>query len=63
MPVRQPLAGPGGAALHALTQMAFPLLLALFVVAFLVVQSRIDRNDPKLAGAPVDDDDQFLSFT
>ena len=32
---------------------AFPLLLLLLVVLFLAVQDRIDRNDPKLADAPV----------
>jgi hypothetical protein len=32
---------------------AFPLLLLLLVLAFLIVQDRIDRRDPKLALAPV----------
>jgi hypothetical protein len=30
----------------------FPLSLILLVVAFLAVQNRIDRGDPKLALAP-----------
>jgi hypothetical protein len=32
---------------------AFPIILVLIVVLFLAVQDRIDRNDPKLALAPV----------
>ncbi len=32
---------------------AFPAILVLIVVIFLVIQDRIDRNDPKLAHAPV----------
>jgi hypothetical protein len=31
----------------------FPLSLILIVAGFLVVQGRLDRNDPKLALAPV----------
>jgi hypothetical protein len=36
-----------------LKQTAFPLALLLIVLAFLGVQNRIDRRDPKLALAPV----------
>ena len=32
---------------------AFPAILALIVLFFLTIQDRIDRNDPKLALAPV----------
>ncbi|HSH62448.1 MAG TPA: Ig-like domain-containing protein, partial [Acidimicrobiales bacterium] len=32
---------------------AFPIILVLIVVMFLAIQDRIDRNDPKLAHAPV----------
>lgn len=32
---------------------AFPLLLVILVVLFLIIQNRIDRRDPKLAQAPV----------
>ena len=41
---------------------AFPLLLLLLVLVFLIVQDRIDRRDPKLALAPVypDPDLPFL---
>lgn len=31
----------------------FPLLLLLLVIAFLIIQDRIDRSDPKLSLAPV----------
>jgi hypothetical protein len=32
---------------------AFPVALLLVVAAFMALQNRIDRNDPKLALAPV----------
>ena len=41
--------------------LAFPLVLILLVVAFLLAQDRIDRKDPKLALAPVDAD--HLTFS
>ena len=41
------------AATVAAPQTAFPMALLLMVVAFLAIQNRIDRNDPKLALAPV----------
>jgi len=41
--------------------LAFPLMLILLVIAFLVAQDRIDRKDPKLALAPVDAD--HLTFS
>ena len=44
-------------------QVAFPLALILLVAAFLVVQGRVDRSDPKLALAPVDIDQDYLSFS
>jgi hypothetical protein len=43
----------GGAAAEAARQVAFPLALALLVAAFLMVQNRLDRRDPKLAEAPI----------
>ena len=43
----------GGAAAEAAKQVAFPLALALVVIAFLMVQNRLDRRDPKLASAPM----------
>jgi hypothetical protein len=39
---------------------AFPLFLALIVAVFLIVQDRIDRADPKLAGAARTKD--YLTF-
>lgn len=48
-----------GAAVQALT---FPLGLALAVVAYLMVQGRIDAKDPKLALAAVDAEEEYLSF-
>ncbi|HYI46553.1 MAG TPA: hypothetical protein VE174_13940 [Actinomycetota bacterium] len=43
-------------------EVAFPLFLLLMVAAFLAIQSRWDKRDPKLALAPLDLDDQYLSF-
>jgi hypothetical protein len=31
----------------------FPLFLFLIAAMFLLIQDRIDRNDPKLAAAPI----------
>ena len=53
---RRPLESFGRAALDAVKKFAFPLLMTLAVGAFLLVQSRIDKRDPKLAFAPVDYD-------
>jgi len=41
---------------NAVKALAFPLALALAVAAFLLVQSRLDRREPKLALAPVGPD-------
>jgi hypothetical protein len=38
---------------ETLRQPAFPLVLVLIFVAFWLIQNRIDRNDPKLALAPM----------
>ena len=46
--------------LDAVKKFAFPLLMTLVVGAFLLIQSRIDRRDPKLALAPLDHD--MLAF-
>ncbi|MFN2526610.1 MAG: Calx-beta domain-containing protein, partial [Actinomycetota bacterium] len=40
--------------------LTFPLFLVILVILFLLVQSRIDRDDPKLAHAPTHND--FLEF-
>lgn len=34
-------------------KVAFPMVLVVIVLVFLAVQDRIDRNDPKLAAAPL----------
>ncbi|MGH2749108.1 MAG: hypothetical protein ACRDKB_14470 [Actinomycetota bacterium] len=50
------------AALDAAKKVAFPLALALIAGAFIVLQGRIDRRDPKLAAAPIEIDEQLLRF-
>jgi hypothetical protein len=50
------------AALEAGEKLAFPLALGLMVVAFLMVQGRIDRKDAKLVLAPIDAEQELLSF-
>jgi hypothetical protein len=46
----------------AAKRFAFPLAVAALVAAFLIVQGRIDRGDPKLATAPVDGRDDVVQF-
>ena len=46
----------------AARRFAFPLAVAALVAAFLIVQGRIDRGDPKLAAAPVDGRDDVVQF-
>ena len=41
---------------------SFPLSLAFFVFAFMVVQGRIDRRDPKLRLAPLDSKHDLATF-
>ena len=48
---------------EAAKQLAFPLALTLIVAGFLALQGRLDRRDPKLALAPVDSEQDFLSFS
>lgn len=50
------------AAVEAAKRFAFPILLSILVVAFMMVQDRVDRKDPKLALAAVDTDQEWLSF-
>jgi hypothetical protein len=50
------------AATQAAKTLAFPLGLALMVGAFLMVQGRIDRKDAKLVLAPIDSEQDLLSF-
>lgn len=48
---------------EATKQLAFPLALTLIVAGFLAIQGRLDRRDPKLVLAPVDSEQDFLSFS
>ena len=52
----------GEAAIQGLIRVAFPLLLAIMVAAFLAFQGRVGRNDPKLVLAPIDSDQSTLTF-
>jgi hypothetical protein len=52
----------GRAAVEAAKKLAFPLLLTVLVIAFLIAQSKVDSKDPKLALAPVDSHQDLLTF-
>lgn len=52
----------GEAAIQGIIRVAFPLLLAIMVAAFLAFQGRVGRNDPKLVLAPLDHDQNTLTF-
>ena len=43
-------------------RLAFPMLLAFAVGAFVLLQNRVDRKDPKLALAALDADEELLGF-
>ena len=49
-------------AAEAVKTFAFPLLLAILVIAFLLVQHWIDKRDPKLAMAPVHSNHDLTKF-
>ncbi len=49
-------------AVEAARHAAFPLLLALLVAGFVAVQGHVDNKDPKLAEAPLDAQQDLLSF-
>jgi hypothetical protein len=55
---------PGGGAFRgaigAAAKLAFPILLASMVLAFLAIQNHLDRKDPRLASAPLGPD--LLTF-
>lgn len=51
------------AAIEAAKRFVFPLALTLLVIAFLLIQNRIDNKDPKLAMAALDVDGELLSFS
>jgi hypothetical protein len=48
--------------LDALGGITFPLALIAIVAAFLAIQGRIDKADPKLSVALLDPEDEMLSF-
>jgi hypothetical protein len=50
------------AALAVATEFTFPLVLALAVLMFLVIQDQFDRRDPKLRAAPQHATDTFIRF-
>lgn len=50
------------AAVEAVKKFAFPIMLSFLVAAFMLIQDRVDRKDPKLALAAVDTDQEWLSF-
>ena len=61
--VREVVAAVGATALAVVADGQFPLALVAVVVAFLFVQGRLDRRDPKLALAPVRQDlNDFQDF-
>lgn len=51
------------AAGEAAKKLAFPMALTMMVLGFLVVQGRIDGRDEKLALAPIDAEQDLLSFS
>jgi hypothetical protein len=53
-------AGAGGAIGTVARQLVFPAILAGMVLAFLAIQNRLDRRDPRLAAAPLGP--EFLTF-
>lgn len=53
------LLGTAGAAAKRL---AFPLVLIIIVVLFLLVQGEVDRRDPKLAKASINSKLDLVSF-
>lgn len=55
-----PAGGAFRRAIGAAARLAFPILLASMVLAFLVIQNHLDRGDPRLASAPLGPD--LLTF-
>jgi hypothetical protein len=58
---RRPIDSTGPFSSIPVGAVGFPLVLIAIVIAFLAIQSRIDRKDPKLALAPVGS--EYLSFS
>lgn len=62
-PSSNPLARLADVATEATKTLAFPFTLTLMVVGFLLIQGRVDGKDPKLALAPIDSEQDFLTFS
>jgi hypothetical protein len=58
-----PFSGPVSELLQAAAKSTtIPVLVILIVLAFVAVQNRIDRRDPKLADAPLRHEPEYLEF-
>ena len=58
-----PFAGPVRELLQAAAETTtIPVLVILVVIAFVAVQNRIDRRDPKLAAAPLRNEPEYVEF-
>jgi hypothetical protein len=58
-----PFAGPVRELLQAAAKTTtIPVLVILLVIAFVAVQNRIDRRDPKLAAAPLRNEPEYVEF-
>jgi hypothetical protein len=54
--------GLGAGVAEATRRFAFPIGIAALVGAFLLVQGRVDRKEPKLAAAPIDSRDDLVIY-
>jgi hypothetical protein len=62
-PEEGPFGGPVGELLQAAAETTtIPVLVILIVVAFVAVQNRIDRRDPKLAATPLRNEPEYMEF-
>ena len=59
---RSPWAGVFEGVADLAKRVAFPLALVLIVGGFLALHNKFDRRDPKLALAPIDQDQEVLHF-
>ena len=62
-PVKRKLRQLSAAAAATAERYSFPLVLALIVLAFVALQGRIDRRDPKLRLAPLDSKHDVMAFS
>jgi large repetitive protein len=62
-PEEGPFAGPVRELLQAAAETTtIPVLVILVVIAFVAVQNRIDRRDPKLVAAPLRNEPEYMEF-